>query len=121
MEKMEEFFLNLPKYCAKNLHESDVLELVSANTGVQLKLEDHRLYVYADDVSTAVAAACKVLLTFPNLGTRMHASAKGRSCDFARMLTKLSELHGRPIATSSSLNETDVIHAFDVYSKENST
>ena len=118
---MEEFYIDVPKCFAKKLHDSDVLTLVSTTSQVCCKMKADRLYVRAKDVSAAVAATCKILLTFPNLGTKMNTSDRERVCDWALMHTYLSRMHGAPIATSSALNEADVVHAFRVYAAKHNT
>ena len=82
-----------------------------------MRLHDQRLHVRADDATTAVAAVCKLITSLPKLGTKMSDSVLQHGCDWGLMLTELNRMHGSPIATSSSLSEADVAHAFSEFSK----
>ena len=118
---MDEYFLDLPKLCAKHVAEGNVLALISDNTGVKIQLKQQRLHVRSKDVSTAVAVACKIILTIPNLETKLNGTGREHACDWALMHTYLTRMHGAPIATSSALNEADVVHAFRVYAAKQNT
>ena len=115
---MEDFFLDLPSaHCAKQL-DAEALGKVSAEMSVQLELRDRRLHVRAQDASTALSAACKLIVNMKKLGTRLNKSDMGRVCDWGTQLTEISRLHGSPIPTSSALCEADVIHAYQVFSRD---
>ena len=115
---MEDFFLDLPSaHCAKQL-DAEALGKVSAEMSVQLELRDRRLHVRAQDASTALSAACKLIVNMKKLGTRLNKSDMGRVCDWGTQLTEINRLHGVSIPTSSALCEADVIHAFQIFSRD---
>ena len=115
---MEDFFLDLPSaHCAKQL-DAEALGKVSAEMSVQLELRDRRLHVRAQDASTALSAACKLIVNMKKLGTRLNKSDMGRFCDWGTQLTEINRLHGVSIPTSSALCEADVIHAFQIFSRD---
>lgn len=114
---MKEFFIDISKVCAKSLASDDLLDSVAESTKVPMRLHNQRLHVRADDETTAVAAVCKLITSLPKLGTNMSNSNLQHGCDWGLMLTELNRMHGSPIATSSSLNEADVIYAFREFSR----
>ena len=113
-----DFFLDIPSaHCAKQL-DAEALGKVSAEMSVQLELRDRRLHVRAQDASTALSAACKLIVNMKKLGTRLNKSDMGRVCDWGTQLTEINRLHGVSIPTSSALCEADVIHAFQIFSRD---
>ena len=115
---MEDFFLDIPSaHCAKQL-DAEALGKVSAEMPVQLELRDRRLHVRAQDASTALSAACKLIVNMKRLGTRLNKSDMGRVCDWGTQLTEINRLHGVSIPTSSALCEADVIYAYEVFSRD---
>ena len=114
---MKEFFIDISKVCAKTIATDGLLDSVSESTKVPMRLHNQRLHVTADDATTAVAAVCKLITSHAGLAIKMNNSNLQRGCDWAAMLNRLYDLNGSPIATSSSLNEADVIHAFREFSK----
>ena len=110
-----EGFIDVPKFCTRKLVENNSLAELSLKD-IHFELKGQRLFIKANDSSRAVAAACQVLLTMKNLGTNVQHTYHERACAWPEMLTSICEKYGKPIATSSSLNEFDVIHAFSVFS-----
>ena len=113
---MNEYFLDLSASCVKQL-EDRALQTLSAEMDVHVVLKGQRLYVRADDASSAIAVTCKMLTGLKRLGTRLSAAQADRACDWSAMLSMLTELNGAPIACSSAVSEADVAHAFNVFSK----
>ena len=115
---MEEYFLDLPSaYCASQL-DAEALGKFSAEMSVQLELRDRRLHVRAQDATTALSAACQLIVNMKKLGTCIKKSDLGRDCDWGTQLTEINRLHGASIPTSSALCEADVIHAYQVFSRD---
>ena len=113
---MNEYFLDLSTHCVKQLRD-EMLQTLSAEMDVHVVLKGQRLYVRADNASSAIAMTCKMLTGLKRLGTRLSAAQADRACDWSQMFHELSRLHGAPIACSSAVSEADVAHAFNVFSK----
>ena len=115
---MEEYYLDLPSaHCARQL-DTEALGKVSAEMPVQLELRDRRLHVRAQDATTALSAACQLIVNMKRLGTCIKKSDLGRVCDWGAMLMEINRLHGVSIPSSSALCEADVIYAYQVFSRD---
>ena len=91
-----DFFLDIPStHCAKQL-DAEALGKVSAEMPVQLELRDRRLHVRAQDATTALSAACQLIVNMKRLGTCIKKSDLGRVCDWGAMLTNIVVVVAEP-------------------------